>query len=335
MINPSIIQLNRKSQKNGLYESYYYRGNHEDGNSAFWLKHNLLMFAGDCNVRVQSTLITFDKNKDHSETFNHMEVISLDEYLDRFSENKKSWNEFEYEFRNGSKMKVSSEVLKGELILPKEEKISWNLSLKPSNETYYHFSNNWFYHGFFPKKKILTKDISLKFTGQLSVPRGDMEGTFLGINGHNWGKEHAYKYAYGNCNQFQEDSDAYFDGFSAKISLAKGLIKSPYLSGASLKFGGQWYHFNNVLTSYKHCVQNLLEKKWQITFVNKDYLLEANIIGNDEIWAHLNYDHPSGKVSTVHNTKFAKGTLILKSQKDKEIIKVLRSNFFELESLIP
>lgn len=336
MINPNLYHLDSNCFKKGLYESFYFRGNHSDGNRAFWLKHNFLLFAGDTNVRVESTLIIFDKNLNLSKTYKQMEMINFGEYSARVTKEGETWLDFNYQFRNGSYMLINKEQLKGELILPEDNaKISWDLSLGPSNESYYHFSNDWFYHGFFPKKKILTKDIHLQFTGKISTPELDMEGHFLGMNGHNWGKEHAYKYAYGNCNQFQGNQNAYFDGFSAKISLVKGIVKSPYLSGSSLKVGENWYHFNNVLSSYKHTVTELLEKKWRVTFFNKNYLLEVSVEGSDEPWIHLDYGHPSGKTSVVNNTKFAKGMLVLKRKKDREIISILESSFFELESLLP
>ena len=335
MIGPDLYQLKPNCYKKGLYESFYYRGNLSDGNKAFWLKHNLLMYAGDTNVRIECTVIVFNNELNTSKTYKHMEMINTVEYSERIIKEGESWLDLNYQFKNGSHMLIKQESLKGELILPGENSnVSWDLSLMPSQKSYYHFSNDWFYHGFFPKKKILTKDIHLGFDGNISTPEIEIEGKLIGMNGHNWGKEHAYKYSYGNCNQFKENQDAYFDGFSAKISLVKGIIKSPYLSGSSLKVDDKWYHFNNVLTSYKHKVTELLERKWRVTFLNKDHLLEVLIDGDHAPWAHLNYGHPSGKTSVVNNTKFATGMLVLKHRDSGKVISVLKSDFFELESLI-
>ncbi len=153
------------------------------------------------------------------------------------------------------------------------------------------------------------------------------------MNGHNWGTEHAYKYSYANCNQFKEDSSAYFDGFSAKIVLGK-VIKSPFLSGCSVKAHGNWYHFNDVLSSFKPDVLDLEQKSWKAIFKSSDCEMSVKIDGNKKQWGHLVYDHPSRKKSLVHNTKFAKGEIQIKFFDGRDPI-YLNSDNFELETLIP
>lgn len=121
-----------------------------------------------------------------------------------------------------------------------------------------------------------------------------MEGDFIGMNGHNWGIEHAYRYAYADCNQFDEDPTAYFDGFSARILLL-GFLKSPYLAGCSLKTNGKWYHFNDVLTSFRHKTLQVLEKTWRVTYVNNTHRLDVIIDGENECWAISNMTTPRGR----------------------------------------
>ncbi len=202
--------------------------------------------------------------------------------------------------------------------------VSWDFDLTLSGESYFHFDKKWFYFGFFPKKKILTKDIRVKFTGKMESPLSKVESSFMGMNGHNWGKEHAYLYAYADCNQFNEDADAFFDGFSVKILLGK--MVSPFLSCCSLKYKGEWFHFNKVLDSYKHQVKKLTLKEWEATFVSDDFELKLSIDGQTTNWVSLIYDHPTGKQSTVNNSKNAKATLSL----FKKV-----NGTKELESLIP
>jgi hypothetical protein len=211
--------------------------------------------------------------------------------------------------------------------------------LKPSGLTYHHFSEDKFYRGAFPKKKILTKDIRLSFSGRLTGPFGDWQGTFIGMNGHNWGTEHAYRYAYANCNQFKEDATAFFDGFSAKIRLPLGL-KSPYLSAGSLFYNGRWYHFNEVMGSWQHHVDAVNEKHWKLALESDEHILSIECDGRDlhEVnvpWVSLMYDHPSGKVSRVNNTKFARLKLELIDRETSMVVTTLTSGLAELESLLP
>ena len=333
MIQPNLIITSKNHLKSGIYESYYFRGNHIDGNLSFWLKHNLIIFSGNPEIRFDSTIIIFDKQQKLSTSYQLAEIFSISDF-EKQTQNIDSWDEFKFNFRNGSNISISNQLLKGK-IQTIDGEVSWDLNLNPSNQTYYHFSKDWFYHGFFPKKKILTRDIDLTFNGIINTPSLKMEGNFKGLNGHNWGKEHAYRYAYGNCNQFLEDSNAYFDGFSAKITLGPGLIKSPFLSSCSLKTKKRWYHFNNVIKSYQHKVIIVDKYLWHVEFISSEFVMEVKIEGLNVPWIELNYDHPSRRISKVNNTKYANGSIIIKNRTNKNIVESLSSDFFELESLIP
>lgn len=331
MITPTSIQTKCASLEKGIYESFYFRGNHKTGQQAFWLKHNLLTYNKEPGVVLECTLILFDKKSEETFVYNHKEKITRDEFKKLITDS--SWKRFRFDFKNGSHFALSEEKLSGQMFTPDGD-VSWDLDLLPSGEVYYHFSNDWFYHSFFPKKKILTNDIDITFDGTINSPNFNMEGQFKGMNGHNWGTEHAHKYVYADCNQFDEDG-AYFDGFSAKVELLGGLVKSPYLSSCSLKLQNEWYHFNDVMTSFRHRVTTLSVHQWQVEFENKSHSLKVKIDGEKEPWVTLTYDHPSKKQSRVNNTKFAKGVLILIEKSSGKIIKKLKSDYFELESLIP
>lgn len=330
MIKTDLMMTGPTSTKKGLYESFYFRGNDTTGTESFWLKHNLLVRKGSNEVMVECTLIFFEKDQAQARVWKAYENISLPKYQELKKEN---WTGFAYTFTNGSFFTISGEKLAGKIVTEKEE-INWNFKTTLSKQSYFHFSDEKFYHIAFPKKKILTHDISVVFEGEIQVPGKFIQDQFKGMNGHNWGTEHAYKYQYADCNQFEGEEGAYFDGFSAKILLA-GLIPTPYLSACSVKTDGKWFHFNNVMKSYKPKVRDLTEKKWEVAFENQTHLLEVSIEGENQCWAHLPYQHPKGKISQVHNTKFARGILKLIQKDGKVPVKTLKSNFFELESLIP
>lgn len=358
MIIPNKIQLTLSPRNCGLYESFYFRGNSKDGEHGFWLKHNLLRFNNDRFVTIECSLILFDKANNKTKVLKATEKLTDYEYSRDPGLRNRDWDNLSFRFQNGSNFSISREAVSGKIISDPEQ-IQWNLNLQRSDNVYHHFSNNWFYTGFFPKKKILTRDTSITFRGTIKStnhpviptvsrhpdesrdPRipafAGMTSSFYGINGHNWGKEHAYKYAYANCNQFLNDHEAYFDALSAKIVFLKGVIKSPYLSLASLRVNDRWYNFNSVATSFRHKVKRLSLKDWTAEFKNKDYILRVTIDGNEPQipWVSLNYPHPSRKISTVNNTKFAKGSLTLIKRKTGEETAKLFSEYFELETLLP
>ncbi|HAZ12278.1 MAG: hypothetical protein A2X86_03485 [Bdellovibrionales bacterium GWA2_49_15] len=329
---PTRIELGLSDKTRRIYESFYFRGNLQNSPFSFWLKHNLIGFCDDPGVRVDNILILFNDKTKQSCVYQQSKMLTFEQYQSEVL-SKKSWRQLRVEFEKGGFFELSDSHLCG--MMPGQ--ISWDLKVDFSEIVYYHFDKDWFYRGFFPKKKILTADCFMKYDGTITAPFLTCQGQFQGMNGHNWGKEHAYQYAYANCNEFSEEGrplpDTFFDGFSAKILL--GPWKSPYLSAGSLFYKGRWYDFNRVLTCWRPRVEDLTLKTYHVIFKGREYELDVMINGEGHAWATLDYDHPSRKVSQVHNTKYAKGTAKLTRLKDQQVIARLFSSSFELETLIP
>lgn len=333
MIDPVRFAL--PSARNGLYESFYFRGTSLDGRHAFWLKHNLLRRHGQSTVTIENAFIIFDRVTGEAEVVYDKEDLSPPAFAS-FARSG-HWEQASANFSSGSFFAISRESLRGKLHTQRGT-AQWELALDRSDEVLYHFASDRLYHLPWPKKKIITRDCFLRFRGRISCAGITVEGDFLGMNGHNWGTEHAHEYAYADCNMFAEEEGAYFDGFSVKIALARGLIKSPYLSMCSLKTGGRWHHFNALTSSWKHRVDALDDYRWIATFQNETHCLELAINGQNprvEPWVALHYDHPGGARSVVKNTKFASGKLRLLTRRDKRVVQELTSDYFELESLLP
>ena len=318
--------------QHGIYESYYFRGNHSDGRHAFWLKHNLLRFKGEKKIRLDNIFIYFDRSSKSAPLVLQQSKILSDDEISKMRNS--DWDNFKINFEGDDYFFIASGKVNGKI-----GELEWNFKLQRSNVSYFHFDKKWFYRGFFPKKKILTRDIDLGFSGEIKLKDNTVSGEFKGMNGHNWGKEHAYCYAYADANQFTDMQgnavSAFFDGFSAKIKIAG--CKTPYLSSGALLLNHKWYVFNQVLSSYKHEVRQLDARNWCVSFLSDTHKLEVDIIGTCSEqsipWVALMYDHPSGRVSKVENTKFAKAHLRL--YENDQIMSELKTDFFELETLFP
>jgi len=333
MIDPVSFAL--PEARNGLYESFYFRGTSTDGRHAFWLKHNLLRKNGQSTVVVENAFVIFDRTTGEAEVVYDKEELSKAAAASFFRSG--SWEQASANFSTGSFFSISREGLRGKLHTSRGT-AQWDLVLNRSDEVLYQFASDRLYRLPWPKKKIITRDCFLRFSWRISCAGITVEGDFLGMNGHNWGTEHAHEYAYADCNLFAEDAGAYFDGFSAKIALARGLVTSPYLSMCSLKTGGRWHHFNAISASWKQQVEALDDYRWIVDFANATHRLEVHINGQNpriEPWVALHYDHPGGARAVVKNTKFARGTLRLFDKKDDRLLQELNSEFFELETLLP
>lgn len=313
----------------GLYESYYFRGTSPKDGTAFWLKHNLLRYRGEAAVGVECTLSLFDRASNRVSAA-HDQTILEPAQLRALTQGG-DWDTQQFAFPNASHFAIGEATLKGAL-----SNAAWDLTLTRSNETLLHFTPLSLYRIGWPKKKVLTRDVRIVFEGELKVGDHRISGTFVGMNGHNWGTEHAHRYAYANCQLWDGGEDAIFDGFTAKVRVAPGLT-SPYVTIASLKVGGTWHHFNRLIAVPWSRVSHLSDYRWTFSSQNHTHRLEVAIDGTDprtRPWIALNYHHPSRALSVVKNTKFANGTIRLIETASGRCTHELRSNVFELETLL-
>ncbi len=338
LVPTTRIELGRTSQTKEIYESFYFRGNLINSSLSFWLKHNLIQFNGEDQVRIDNTFVVFDDNSQTTQTFHQSTVLSCEAYHRQLLSPGHTWQNLRIEFNGGGFFELTPEGRLTGIINDERQsrQIHWNLQTVASGGAYYHFDQSWFYRNFFPKKKLLTVDCRMQFKGEINSPTFKASGTFIGMNGHNWGKEHAHLYAYANCNEFLNSTgsstDAVLECFSAKIKI--GGILSPYLSAGSLLFDEKWYHFNSVIKSWRPQVRQLTSRNYDVEFENTEYQLHVEIDANHHAYAELNYDHPSRKTSRIGNAKHATGTVILIRKYDQREMVRLTSNRFEFEGTL-
>ncbi len=326
-IDPTQIRLRPETPE--LYESYYFRGTSPDGRNAFWLKHNLLRYRGAAATKIECTLILFDRADNRVLAAHDQTELAAAQFAG-FGEHH-DWDNVSHRLPSGSNFKIAASNLSGAL-----PNAAWTLALQRSNETLLHLTPPALYRIGWPKKKVLTRDVRVTFDGELAVGGTKIAGRFVGMNGHNWGTEHAHRYAYANCQLWDDGSDAIFDGFSAKVRIAPG-VTSPFVTIASLKAGGLWYHFNRLQAAPWGRVRHLSDYRWTFAARNKTHRLEVDIDGGAPAkrpWVALNYHHPSRGLSIVKNTKFATGTIRLIETATDRLTQELRSNLFELETLL-
>ncbi len=333
MPNPTELMLLK--QPGGLYESWYFCGTSADGQTAFWLKHNLLRPFSSPATDVECSLVLFDKSMAQPQVI-HVHTRIPEANALKSASPTAQWSTFRFAWSEQSWVEITPDRLRGRL-QQEHTSAEWDLQLHPSHQTLYHFPHALWYHSPWPKKKILTNDIHLGFIGTLSINNTRFNGAFLGMNGHNWGREHAWQYAYANCGQFANDRLAYFDGMTARLALLNGRIHSPPLSLACLKTEQRWYRFDQLLRAARHPVRHLKDYCWAVALHNDRFLLDIHIQaapGPQSPWVALHYNHPNGQRSVVKNTKFADIQLRL-YDREHHCLDTLHSSLCELETLMP
>ena len=266
------------TETEGIYESNYLKANSPDGKHGLWIKHNLLrstsgqglaefwfiLSSPDAPPVVAKREIPIDKVRMSADAIEiHSQDISL-----------------------------TSTHAQGSIA-----DCQWRLDLSGADVPLLHFPWDWMYTAGFPKKKAVTPAPHLLFTGTITVGDRQIDVTgWEGIRGHNWGREHAWTYAYGNCQLWDDGQRRCIDGFSARIKLPGG-FRSPWLSTAvarrpdlSLNRPGAW--FGGVEVSPTH---------W--TLVRKNARLQMHTTPTRMVG--LRYAHPDGTESYCYNTKFA------------------------------
>ena len=319
----------------GLYESFYFRGTSGDGKQAFWLKHNMLRYQGSQDVWMEGALVLFDRATNRTSAVYSHEAVDARRF-ERISEIAKDWEHVALELHNGSSVQIGRNYLGGQ-ISGEGGQARWDLQVHRSGMKLVPFPHEAMYRLPLPRNKLLTRDCHLDFHG--SVYAGDLafSGVFHGMNGHNWGTGHAHSYAYANCAQFRGQDIAYFDGYSARVSLVGGRLVTPWLTMASLHWGGHWHHFNELRRAAGHKVRRLDDHGWRAELHNATHRLEVDVDGaspQELPWAALHYENPDRHRSVIKSTKMATVKLRL-SRRDGELVSELFSDACELETLLP
>lgn len=319
----------------GLYESFYFRGTSADGKHAFWLKHNMLRHKGSRDVRLEGALMLFDRNANKTSAVYSCEVID-GERFERMSHQAIDWEHVALQLRNGSSVQIGRNYLSGH-ITGEGGSARWDLQVQRSGMKLMPFPHESMYRLPWPSNKLLTRDCHVDFRGSLWAGELAFSGRFHGMNGHNWGTGHPHCYAYANCAQFRGRDSAYFDGFSAQVPLAGGLVVTPRLSVGALHARGQWHIFNSLRRVAGHPVRRLDDYHWQVELANDSHRLEVDVDGaspQELPWVALNYEHPDRHRSPIKSTKFASLKLRL-LRRNGEVEDELFSDACELETLLP
>jgi hypothetical protein len=275
-----------------LYESNYLKANSPDGRRGLWIKHNILAPADRNRPAVLEVwCVLFDRDDGRP---------SVVKQVRKMSEIAVAKTRLRIE---GQEVLLSDRETRTHVVDEDGREASWELQLEAKDTAIFHMPYNWMYTAPFPKKKIITPAPRLIFNGTLSFDGREVRvDDWVGIRGHNWGSEHAWRYVYGNCNLFEGEADAVLEMFTAKIKL--GPIKSPWLSMGVLRHRGVEHGFRSL----RYAAQSTPVvdfPSWEATLRTGDETLHASWELDPEQTVGLRYLHPDGKVSFCYNTKFA------------------------------
>lgn len=293
----------KAGDKGGHVESFFLKANAPLGGKALWIKFTIYSPVGRPEQTVaESWAICFD-----GETGKHVAVKSAIP----IGQAALGYERFNLVFGPSALRAGHTEGR----IETGDDSISWKLSFSRSSRVLKPFPLEKMYEWPLPKSKLVSPYPNEIFEGEMEVNGQKIQvKQWPGMQGHNWGKQHAERYAWVHCNAFQSDpADTFFEGLSAQVKV--GPFTTPLLTLLCLRHRGEDIFFRGV--------RNLLNKKvrldytsWRFKADNGKYILEGTFEAPREDMVGLYYANPDGSMTHCLNSKIARGRLDLTSREN-------------------
>lgn len=284
----------------GHVESFFVKANDPEGGLALWIKYTLLVPKGGEGGVGEVWAILFDSEGGHrgaKASFPLDTVILRD---------------------GGIGLKMGESAFspghaRGAIAGVDGEPFSWDLRFDGERRPLRPFPYGWMYTAPFPKSKSLTPTSDTRLTGVLRV--GDREVRvegWPGMQGHNWGRSHAERYAWAHCNVFEdrdgEPVDAVFEGFSAQIRL--GPVVTPFLTACVLLVEGEPNVFTAPL-SWVRADTYVHYTSWELRCRQGGREISGRVYTARPDMVGLTYQNPTGDPMYCLNSKIAAAELRL------------------------
>lgn len=287
--------------RRGHVESYFLRANDPTRPRALWLKATILAPLEGAPV-AEIWFVWFDGES--GTTFGHRDTVPLSQAA--FDEIGGGIG-----IRAGeSKLRIGPSGSARGRMERAGRRVSWDLAWTsgPSavSERLSIFPWKLLRTGPFPKSKLLTPFPSLHFSGEVQVgqERVSLEG-WTGMQGHNWGKEHAFEYAWGQClfPATGSEPEAMVEGFTGRV---KALGRTtPRMSALVVREGARTYRFDRLLDYWTQRA-TLSARAWTVRLESDDGVASLTMDAGDMPLACLGYRNPDGHLSYCMNTKLAR-----------------------------
>lgn len=166
------------------------------------------------------------------------------------------------------------------------------------------------YSGPFPSSKFVSPAPDARFDGHYALDghRVEVQG-WRGMQGHNWGRRHAHRYAWGHCNQWHGHDDLWFEGVTAQVKI--GPVTAPPLTLLCVSHRGVRYLFNTGTDLLLRARGEFDLRRWTFRAENALAAVEGELEADAPDFAGLRYDNPSGPPTFCLNSKIARGRLRL------------------------
>lgn len=281
--------------RGGHVESYFLKLNDAEGRRALWIKATILArVRGEAPV-TEAWAIAFDRAGDH---LGAKEIVPFDRA--RFS-------------RAGLDVRVADLAISaGKIegsVASNGQRIELSLSFTTTSAPLVLFPSLRMYEGPIPSSKLVSPYPDARFTGHYTVDGARVEvAGWRGMQGHNWGTRHTELYAWGHCNQWENEEDLILEGATARVKV--GPLLAPPLTVLCVWRRGVRYAFNQPLTLLRSR-GTVGMRAWTFRAESPLASVEGELAAETRDFVGLHYENPDAAMTYCLNSKIAAGTLRL------------------------
>ncbi len=188
--------------------------------------------------------------------------------------------------------------------------IGIDLALEDSSAPLVQFPHAWMYSSPFPSTKLVSPMPDLRASGKVDVAgrTWNVDG-WRGLLGHNWGRGHAFMYAWGHCNVWEGRDDAerlVFEGTSARVRA--GRVLTPMATLLLVRHAKE----THALTHFRQMFRNhgsMTFRRWQFSGSGPTIELRGEMWARADDMVGLRYENPDGAMTYCLNSKLASARL--------------------------
>jgi hypothetical protein len=275
-------------------ESYFLKLNDPEGRQALWVKATLLARrSSPREVVAEAWAIAFDRAAGHLAA--KRTVLASEA---RFSPLGLDVSVGGLELREG---RVVGEVSSGGVTF------SLDLRYEPLLPALVPFPYPSMYTGPLPGSKLVSPCPDAVFDGTYRVNGREVSVSgWRGMQGHNWGKSHAYRYAWAHCNVFDGEPDLVFEGLTGQVKVGPAI--APPLTVLCVRHRGVRYDWTRLrdIAASRGRTDGL---RWAFEGASDIGRIEGELWGDPADFVGLRYDNPSGPTTHCLNSKIARARL--------------------------
>ncbi len=295
----------------GHVESYFLRANHPSLPKAIWLKATIL--SRPKGATADAWCIVFDGER--GRTWAHRETVWMGQT--RFEDGASgglfasiAGCDFDFGSPGGAK---------GQMQGP-DGHCSWDLAWvapeSPLARELCIYPYEAMVEGPFPRSKLLTPYPYLRFSGRVECfgEAMDLDG-WHGMQGHNWGREHAWEYAWGQClfPGATGKPHCMVEGFTGRIRVA-GVV-SPRMSAMVIRRGDRAYRFDGIFDFWRQRSE-IGQTSWTLHLSGRDGEALLVMVADPSLMVCLGYQNPDRRISYCLNSKLARVHLRVNPRND-------------------